>query len=117
MLPNPVSFIAQKLLIHRYRRPDKRSQDALYVHDTLDLFGRELPTLGALWLDHVRPSLPLKTATTVERLQHDQFGTVTDVIRNAARIPQDRTLTPDRMQAACALGLGEIFIGVEGVNG
>lgn len=109
MLPNPVSFIAQKLLIHKYRRPDKLAQDALYIHDTLDLFGQELPSLRALWLDRVRPSLPTKTATAVERLQRDQFGAVTDVIRNAARIPQDRSLTPDRLQAACAYGLREIF--------
>jgi hypothetical protein len=109
-VPNPVSFIAQKLLIRKHRRPDKQAQDALYIHDTLDLFGRELPTLRALWRDKVRVSLPAKTAKTVERLQGDQFGSVTDGIRNAARIPQDRTLTPDRLQAACAYGLGEIFV-------
>ena len=114
-VPNPVSFIAQKLLIQKYRRPDKQAQDALYIHDTLDLFGRELPRLRALWLDRVRPSLPKKTAMTVERLHREQFGSITDVIRNAARIPQDRTLTPDRMQPACAYGLGEIFASAEGV--
>ncbi|MEX2599911.1 MAG: GSU2403 family nucleotidyltransferase fold protein, partial [Dehalococcoidia bacterium] len=30
MVPNPVSFIAQKLLIQTQRRPGKRPQDALY---------------------------------------------------------------------------------------
>lgn len=109
MLANPVSFIAQKLLIQKYRRPDKRPQDLLYIHDTLDLFGRELTTLRALWLDQIRPTLPQKTVKTVERLQSDQFGVVTDTIRNAARIPQDRTLTPDRLQGACAYGLEQIF--------
>ena len=111
-----MSFIAQKLLIHKHRTPDKSAQDALYIHDTLDLFGRGLPTLRELWLDHVRASLPKRTATTVERLQRDLFGAVTDVIRTAARIPQDRTLAPDRMQAACAYGLGEIFVGAESLS-
>jgi hypothetical protein len=108
-VPNPVNFIVQKLLIHKHRRPDKQAQDALYIHDTLDLFGRELPRLRALWRDRLRPSLPSKTVKTVERLQADQFGAVTDTIRNAARIPQDRTLEPNRLQAECVYGLGEIF--------
>ena len=45
MLANPVSFIAQKLLIQKYRKPEKKAQDALYIHDTLELFGGELPAL------------------------------------------------------------------------
>jgi hypothetical protein len=109
-VPNPVSFIIQKLLIHKHRRPNKQAQDALYIHDTLDLFGRELSTLNGLWLKSVRPFLPPGTAKTVERLRVDQFGEVTDVIRNAARIPQDRALAPGTLQAACAYGLGEILV-------
>ncbi len=109
MVPNPVTFMAQKLLIQKNRPPDKKAQDALYIHDTLDLFGSELPALRALWQEKVRSSLHEKTARAVERLQREQFGAVTDVIRNAARIPQDRVLPPDRMQAACAYGLDEIF--------
>ncbi len=115
-VPNAVSFIAQKLLIHKYRGPDKRAQDALYIHDTLDLFGRELPRLRALWLDQIRPSLPKKTAMTVERLCREQFGSMTDVIRSATRIPPNRTLTPERIQAACAYGLSEIFVSADDVN-
>lgn len=111
MLANPVSFIAQKLLIQKYRRSEKKAQDALYIHDTLELFGGELPTLRSLWQEEVRPTLPDNTASTVEVLQREQFGAVTDVIRNAVRIPQDRVLPPDRMQAACAYGLEEIFGG------
>lgn len=109
MLPNPVSFIAQKLLIQKYRGSDKKAQDALYIHDTLELFGGELAALRTLWHEEIRPTLPARTAKDVERLQREQFGAVTDVIRNAARMPQDRTLPPDRIQAACAYGLEEIF--------
>ena len=68
MLANPVSFIAQKLLIQKYRRSEKKAQDTLYIHDTLELFGGELPTLRAIWQQEVRPTLQDKTARTVEDL-------------------------------------------------
>lgn len=108
-LPNPVSFIAQKMLIQKRRLPEKKAQDALYIHDTLDLFGRHLEELKAIWLDKIRPDLPSKTAREIERLYREQFGTVSDVIRTAARIPRDRIITPERVQLACSFGLEEIF--------
>ena len=108
-IPNPVSFIAQKLLIQDRRPPEKRAQDALYIHDTLDLFGRHLDELKAIWLENIRPTLAPRTVREVERLHREQFGTITDVIRNAVRIPPDRAIAPERMQAACAYGLEEIF--------
>jgi hypothetical protein len=109
MLANPVSFIAQKILIEKHRTSQKKAQDALYIHDTLELFGGELTTLRTLWQQEVRPTLADKTARTVETLQREQFASITDVIRNAARIPQDRVLPPERIQAACAYGLEEVF--------
>lgn len=109
MLTNPVSFIAQKLLIQTRRPPEKQSQDALYIHDTLELFGRRLGELKTIWLENVRPNLPPRTARDVERLYREQYGSVTDVIRNAVRIPQGRRLPPERMQGLCAYGLEEIF--------
>jgi hypothetical protein len=109
MLPNPVSFVAQKLLIHKYRKSEKKAQDALYIHDTLELFGGELDALRKLWQEDIRPALPERTGKDIERLQREQFGDVTDVIRNAARMPQDRALPPVRIQTACAYGLEEIF--------
>jgi len=108
-ISNPVSFIAQKLLIHGRRPPEKQAQDALYIHDTLDLFGRHLEELKAIWLEKIRPALAPRTAREVERLWREQFGAVSDVIRSAARIPPDRTIAPERMQAACSYGLEEIF--------
>lgn len=106
---NPVSFIAQKLLIQTQRTPAKQAQDALYIHDTLELFGRELETLRSTWRALVRPTLTPKIAAEVERLGGERFSGVTDVLRMAARMPQDRTLRPEHMQAACAYGLREIF--------
>ena len=106
---SPASFIVQKLLIQRDRTPGKRAQDVLYIHDVLELFGAVLPTLKALWEEEVRPALPAKTARQIVELSRESFSSITDVIRNAARIPQDRTLSPERLRAACQLALTEVL--------
>ncbi|HEU4559161.1 MAG TPA: GSU2403 family nucleotidyltransferase fold protein [Longimicrobium sp.] len=108
-LANPVSFIAQKLLIHAVRAPAKRPQDVLYIHDTIDLFGARLNELSALWHERIRKSVGRRAANDVERLAGEMFAEVTDVIRSTARIPQDRTLTPEELRARCAYGLEMIF--------
>jgi hypothetical protein len=66
-LANPVSFIAQKLLIHQRRHPEKRPHDGLYIHDAVLLFASRLNDLRELWREGVRPSLPPRTAARVER--------------------------------------------------
>ena len=108
-VPNPTGFIVQKLLIQDDRPPAKRAQDVLYIHDALELFGGVLPELGVLWRDTIRPTLSQRTGRRVLDLSRESFSTVTDILRNAARIPQDRTLSPERMRAACELGLEQIL--------
>ncbi|MGQ0642593.1 MAG: GSU2403 family nucleotidyltransferase fold protein [Gemmatimonadaceae bacterium] len=108
-IANAVSFVVHKLLIHRDRRPDKRPQDILYVHDTLELFGGELETLRKLWVEHVRPAMVPSRVKVFQRLRGDVFGSVTDIIREAARIPQHRRLVPGDVRRVCELGLAEIF--------
>jgi len=107
LVPNPAAFLVQKLLIHSDRPPDKRAQDVLYIHDTLELFGASLDEIRRLWIDAVRPAVPAKTARRVEAIARDLFAQVTDTIREAARIPQDRRLAPENVQRACEYGLGE----------
>jgi hypothetical protein len=109
MIANPVSFIVQKLLIQKYRKPEKRPQDVLYIHDTLELFAGELEALRSIWTTRLRPTLSPKTARQIERMSIQQFSVVTDVVRKAARIPQDRQLGPEQIRAACSYGLDEIF--------
>ncbi len=108
-IANPVSFIAQKLLIRSERSADKQAQDALYIHDTLELFGNELDTLRELWTGTLLPALPHKIGQSIPELAAKQFGAVDDVIRSAARIPADRNLRPDRMQQLCSHGLYTIL--------
>lgn len=106
---NPVSFVAQRLLIHASRAPAKRAQDILYLHDTVQLFGASLEPFNAIWRTDVSPSL----SRTQRALVHDErerlFATVTDTIREAARIPVDRRLRPEDVRAVCALGLSTLL--------
>jgi hypothetical protein len=108
LVPNPVSFIIQKLLIHDKRKGGKKAQDVLYIHDTLELFGGALDELRAVWVDQVRPGMAARTARQAEKTARALFEQVTDTIREAARIPQDRRLTPEILRAACDYGLQEI---------
>jgi len=50
-----------------------------------------------------------KTARRAETIAQELFAEVTDTIREAARIPQDRRLAPENVQRACEYGLGEIL--------
>ncbi|MEN1944798.1 hypothetical protein WCE55_13225 [Luteimonas sp. MJ293] len=45
----------------------------------------------------------------LERARGDAFGAINDRIRDAARIPQDRDLDPERMRAMCLAALGEML--------
>lgn len=109
LVANPVSFVAQKLLIQHRRPPAKRAQDALYIHDTIELFGDSLDALGTLWRGVVRPSLIDRTALRVEQLSAGYAAEVSNAFRDAARIPRDRTLDPRRVRQVCAYGLDQMF--------
>lgn len=109
VIPNPVSFIVQKLLIHKHRDADKRAQDVLYIHDTLELFGASLDQLRTVWEGEVRSKMLPKTSKGALATALELFENVTDTIRNAARIPQDRNLQPENLRAATLYGLKEVF--------
>src|SRR5713226_4039174 len=109
IVPNPVSFIVQKLLIHKRRDAEKKAQDILYIHDTLELFGGSLVQLRTLWEDQVRPRIPARTVKTAMNIATELFENVTDTIRVAARIPQDRRLLPEGVRATTQYGLNEVF--------
>jgi hypothetical protein len=109
VIPNPVSFVVQKLLIHKHRDAGKKAQDVLYIHDTLELFGASLDQLRTVWKDEVKSKMLPKTAKGALATASELFEDVTDTIRNAARIPQDRNLQPANLRAAIQYGLNEVF--------
>lgn len=109
LITNPISFVVQKLLIHHQRPAHKKAQDLLYIHDTLELFSASLGPLHTMWAEELRPAMHVKTAKRAQEISRQVFAHVTDDVREAALIPQDRRLTPDHLRAVCALGLEQIF--------
>ena len=109
LVPNPVSFITQKLLIHSRRKHDDRPKDVLYIHDTIELFGDALNQLNEIWhvsvAPQLRPSLKREVAARVAEL----FHTTTDTVRGASLIAAHRGLTPASIQELCELGLTRLF--------
>lgn len=109
VVPNPVSFIIQKLLIQKQRNLAKQAQDMLYIHDTLELFSASLEPLRKVWENDVRPKMSQTTARRAIAIGKKLVEDVTDVTRDAARIPQDRRLQPENLRSAIAFGLSEFF--------
>ena len=108
-IANPVSFLAQKILIHRRRNREERAKDILYMHDTIETFAMEIDDLRAKWVENIRPELHVNSVRTVEGAAASLLGAVTDSIRAASRIMQARVLTPEAIRETCHLGFTRIF--------
>jgi len=108
-IANPVSFLAQKILIHWRRNRDERAKDVLYVHDTIDTFATRIDDLGAEWVRNIRHELHANSVRAVEGAAATLFGAVTDSIRTASRIVQGRRLTPEAIRETCNVGFARIF--------
>lgn len=105
---NPLSFMVQKFLIQEQRPRRKRAQDVLYIFDTIILFGGQIGAFKQLWKETVGPALGT-SRDVVLRLNDATFAKVTDDVRSAALIPQDRKLTADEIQMTCQYAFEEIF--------
>jgi hypothetical protein len=103
-VPNPVSYIAQKLLVLKDRKKEDRAKDVLYVHDTLELYGARLDLLNQTWRESIRPRIG-GTAEEVEDLARQYFADVTDDIRRAVLVAGERKLDPETLRRRCDVGL------------
>jgi Nucleotidyltransferase len=108
-IANPVSFLAQKVLIHGKRQREDRAKDILYIHDTLEAFGARLPELRELWRKTVAPELSSRAVATVSKAARVLFGKLSDDVRRAADVAAERGLSPEAIRAACYHGLGQVF--------
>lgn len=111
LIANPVSYLAQKLLINAKRKPGESAKDILYIHDTLALFARSLTELHDLWINDVASALGSRTVAQVRRSHDRLFTDLTDDIRRAATMASGRGLTPDGVLEVCREGLGRILDG------
>lgn len=109
LVANPVSFVAQKVLVHGKRNREDKAKDILYIHDTLEAFGARLADLRAEWQETIGGQLHPKARREVEGAAEILFGRLTDAIREATQIVQGRTLSPERIREVCEFGMEEIF--------
>lgn len=110
LVPNPASFVVQKLLISPRRRREDRAKDALYVHDTFELFAADLEALHAIFLERIAPTLS-RSARLALRRETAAYDEVTDLTREAALIGGFRGLTPQAIQEVCQAGLRRLIDG------
>ena len=108
-IANPVSFLAQKILIHGRRGREDRAKDILYMHDTVEVFGARLLELRELWRNTVAPQLNARALATVLKASEGLFGMVSDDIRRAAEISAERALSPEALRGACNYGFNYVF--------
>lgn len=108
-IAHPARFLAQKVLIHSKRNPSDRAKDILYIHDTLEVFGRRLAELRADWEVTIAPQLHRRDAAKVRRAGETLFGEITDDIRVAVTVAAGRSLTPESVREACQFGLEQMF--------
>lgn len=106
---NPLCFMAQKFLIKKQRTAHKHKQDLLYVFDTIQLFDHMLPQFKENWEKVIAPSLEASEVRAVMQECVDSFKTVTDSIRDAASIPQDRRVDPEEFRATCQYAFQQIL--------
>jgi hypothetical protein len=110
LIPHPASFVVQKLLISPRRRREDRAKDALYVHDTIELFAADLEALHAIFLERIAPTLS-RSARLALRRETAAYDEVTDLTREAALIAGFRGLTPQAIQEVCQAGLRRLIDG------
>lgn len=111
-IPNAAAYLAQKLLIHDKREAKERAKDVMYIHDTIQTFGRSLPGLQHEWVENVRKVLSAKEAAKVANSAGEVFAAVTDTVRNAAieAAATGRSVRPEDVLAVCHSGLKQIFV-------
>jgi hypothetical protein len=116
LVTNPASFILQRLLVLPVRTStSKRGKDALYIHDTLQLFTHG----GRVHEEVVQQSQ--RVCQTFSRKQREQVGmtlkklsdAVSAPVKEAARIAKE-SLRPDApsphaIAVTCRLGLAELM--------
>jgi Nucleotidyltransferase len=108
-VPNAAAFLAQKILIHDKRDRADKAKDILYIHDTIETFGGNLPLIRQEWERNVKPALHPKASREVASAIKTHFQEVTDTIRDAAQIAAGRNLTPEMVREVCSYGWKQIF--------
>jgi hypothetical protein len=62
-----------------------------------------------LWRRIVAPQLRDRNANTVSKASEVLFGNLSDDIRRAAEISEERALAPEAIREACQYGFTQVF--------
>jgi len=111
-IPNPVSFMVQKLLIRGDRAVEKRPQDVLYIYDAMYTFSGAIEDdLVRIW-KNLEGTLSDKQQRSVRAGVDELFADVNDTIRAAAEIAKPgRYIEPQDMLRLCQDGFQALFGG------
>nr|WP_249205822.1 GSU2403 family nucleotidyltransferase fold protein [Burkholderia cenocepacia] len=109
-IPNPVSFMLQKVLIRDDRIPEKRAQDVLYIHDAMLHFGNAIEDeLIPIW-KQLQGTMTEAQQKSVRAGVDELFTDVNDIIRAAVEIAgPERDIDPEDMLRLCRGGFDELF--------
>ncbi|WP_321908257.1 GSU2403 family nucleotidyltransferase fold protein [Burkholderia cepacia] len=109
-IPNPVSFMLQKVLIRDDRIPEKRAQDVLYIHDAMLHFGNAIEDeLIPIW-KRLQGTMTEAQQKSVRAGVDELFTDVNDIIRAAVEIARpERDIDPEDMLRLCRNGFDELF--------
>ena len=100
--------MVQKFLIQEQRTAKKRAQDILYIFDTIGAFGGQMDAFQKMWKETIGPALGA-SREDVLKLNESTFSKITDEIRTATQIPQDRKLSADEIRTTCQYAFEHIF--------
>jgi hypothetical protein len=109
LIANPLSYMAQKILIHAKRGREDRAKDILYIHDTLEVFAPRLQELAKLWRESVAPRLTPRAVRFVTQAARVLFGELSDDVRRASEVAGARGRSPEAIREACDYGLSQLF--------
>ena len=94
-IPNPASYVVQKVLVLRKRHPRSQPKDVLYLHDTFAAFADAMPRIREAWGALRREMSPAHVRSFQSRARNLISGT-SDLLRSAVRIAADRPRRPTR---------------------
>lgn len=109
-VPNPVSFMVQKLLIRDGRVAKKRAQDVMYIYDAMYIFNAAIESdLAPIWKS-LEATLDERQRKSIRVGVETLFSRVNDIVREAAAIPMDRKLDPREIVHLCQDGFTALFM-------
>jgi hypothetical protein len=109
-IPNPASYVAQKVLVLGKRHPRSQPKDVLYLHDTFVAFADAMPSIRRAW-EELRPALHPKHVRTFQSGARALVSKRDDLLRSATRIAADRPRapTPEMLLLGLRRGFADAF--------